>query len=371
MNDLQEVVSELEELGKVSKPAAASFSESFNRIVPVVEESLSIYSAGGGSSRPLNQLQVESRSGDDPYIRSSTIHFGRSLEAVYRYSLWRALAEETVVLAQGLRARGLSGRLSGLLRGWIMAVISAVGSPEVYELTRPLEILRDYSDQFKSAADSSEEMPAPEHDRDFTADVLAGRSREAGDVAAEVYRRKGSVDEVLTEVFYPALVEIGRRWRENIIGVAEEHAATAALRGAARRFFGSISAGERYGTPVAVTCVPGDEHELGAEIISLYLQSRGWRVFFMGHSLPDSEIMREIDRGGYRAVLLSVSMVRHLPAFEGTVGMIRDLKKEILIIAGGRALTRAGRVMEGIADAVAETPEGAHRILLKLEKTDA
>ena len=344
----EDLVKELKGVGKISPGAADSFSREFNRIVTVAEET-------------LNRGQV-----DSAYIRSSTIHFGRTLEAVFRYSLWEALIGEAEMMARGLTVRGLSGTLDSFLKTWIMAIMSAVGSPEVYELAGVLEILRARAELIESSAAEEEADSAAECDRDFMEYILAGRSSEAADRALSVYRQTGSLESTLSGVFYASLAEIGRRWRENVIGVAEEHAATSALRAAARAFFNSISRDSEFDLSAAVICVPGDEHELGAEIISLYLSSRGWKIYFVGRSLPEQEVIREVGRGGYDAILLSVSMVRHLPAFEKLVREIRERYPRVFIIAGGSALAAGSEVMRKAADDVAATPDQAHRILLKL-----
>jgi methanogenic corrinoid protein MtbC1 len=251
-----------------------------------------------------------------------------------------------------------------------MAIISAVRSPELYELTKPLEILRENAGILESLGSSGEYGPTPHHSG-FADSILAGRIDEAATLATQHYNKNGSVDKVLEELFYPTLGETGRRWRENLISVAEEHAATSALRTVATRFFDSLPSRREHQWPVVVTCVPGDEHELGAEILYRYLSAEGWRVYFIGRSSPEGEIIRELERREYGAILLSVSMIRHLPAFEKLTLKIREMRPEIRVIAGGGALAQAGAVMGELADATAKSPAGANRILSEWERSDA
>lgn len=339
----------LEELGPVSAEAARSYSRAFSRIRSVVEEKLAI-----------------DLPGDDEFVRSSSEHFGRSLEAVYAYSLWRALVLETAGLAAGLSSRGMSGRLSYLLRVWVLAVSSSVKPPELYELTGPLEILREHAGELEEAAVSMD-ADRPSCHSAFIEHILGGRIDDAAGEARSSLDRLGSVDSVLESVFYPALAEVGGRWRENSIGIAEEHAATAALRAAAHRFFDSVPSRKGHSMEVAVACVPGDEHDIGAEILALYLESAGWPVYFIGHSTPEAEMIREIERGGYGAVLLSVSMVRHLPSLERLAATIRERRPGIRIVSGGGALSLGAGVMDRVADATAATPADADRVLTEME----
>jgi len=336
----------LEELAPVSEGAVGSYSRAFPRILGVVEEKLSI-----------------DLPGEEEFIRSSSEHFGRSLEAVYAYSLWRALVFETAGLAAGLSSRGMSGRLSYLLRVWILAVSSSVKPPELYELTGPLEILREHAGELEEAADTDR----PSCHSAFIEHILGGKIDDAAGEARSSLDRLGSVDSVLESVFYPALAEVGSRWRENSIGIAEEHAATAALRAAAHRFFEFLPSSQGHSMEVAVACVPGDEHDIGAEILALYLESAGWPVYFIGRSTPEAEMIREIERGGYGAVLLSVSMVRHLPSLERLAATIRERRPGIRIVSGGGALSLGAGVMDRVADATAGTPKEADRVLTEME----
>jgi methanogenic corrinoid protein MtbC1 len=137
------------------------------------------------------------------------------------------------------------------------------------------------------------------------------------------------------------------------------------------RFFDSLPAVRRFDGAIAVTCVPGDEHELGAEILSRYLTIKGWNVYYIGRSSPEGEILREIKRGGYDTVLLSVSMIRHLPSFERLVSRLRMKFPDLTIIAGGGALSAAETVMRDIAGMTARTPTEAHELLAQAGEKDA
>lgn len=361
MSEFTGIVKRLEELGPVPASAIDLFAGAFPRVVAVVEDTYEITATRDEHAAAADEAV---------FLRSSAEHFGRSLEAVYRYGLWGALVGETAALAASFTSRNLSGRLSLLLRTWIMAIASGVRSPEVYALTRPLEILRGYADELEASAAPRPAEESPQGSSMIDA-LLGGRIDEAVALTRARYDRTRSVDDVLESIVFPVLVEIGARWVGNRISVAEEHAATAALRTAVHHFFDSLTAARLSGFTAAVACVPGDEHELGAEILARYLEFRGRPVYFIGHSAPGGEILREIERGGYAAVLLSVSMIRHLPSFERLVERLRARLPDITIIAGGSALAWAETVMRRIAGSTARTPAEVHGLLARMEGRDA
>lgn len=350
----------LESEARVSPEATELFSAAFNRIITVVEDG---YLVSLDSNEEVAAADVSL------FLRSGAENFGRSLEAVYRYGLWRALAAETYALAESFMSRGLSGRLSYLLKAWIMAISSGIRSPEVYSLVRPLEILRERAASFESEA-AARRATEP-RDNDVPDPVLEADVDRILDKAKNIYASGGSLDEVLGKFVYPVMSDIGRRWTRNSISVAGEHAATAAMRSAITRFFDSLPPAAADRSRVAVTCVPGDEHELSSEILSLYLERRGWRVFFIGHSSPEGEIVRQLKDGNYLAVLLSVSMIRHLPSFEKLAARLKNEFHGLGIIAGGGAVAVAEELMKSIAGATARSPAEAHRILAAMEGKDA
>jgi len=356
------IVKELEESGPVSKSAAERFGQAYSRILSVIEQTVELESENRQGERGTSQMAA--------LLRSNSDHFGRSLEAVYRYSLWGAMVDEAVSFALLLSKRELSGYLSLALKSWIIAITSSVRSPEVYQLTRPLEILRKYSSRIESAAEA-ELFTTFKYDHDFVEAILDGDAEQALSRTINHYRQSKTVEMVLKDLLYPAMAEIGTRWRKNSISVAQEHAATSTLRATAQRFFDSLPASRRDRPAVAIACVPGDEHELGAELTALYLASAGWRIYFIGRSAPEAEIIRELGRSDYFAVLLSVSMIRHLPAFERLVSRIRRLEKPPPVVAGGGALRQARSVMSEIADETAATLSEAREVLTRLEKEDA
>jgi methanogenic corrinoid protein MtbC1 len=361
---MDELIGELETTGSISSLAVNHYAAAFPRIISVVEEKLAIDLDSG------KRKGVSEASRDHDFIRSVSEHFGRSLEAVYRYGLWKGLVSEAIAMASGLASRQIGRRSTYIMQAWVLAITSAVRSPEVYELINPLEVLRGRIEEI--ARESSLDKEEHEVREDPFVDALL--ENRAGD-ALEIIRgdliRKGSLESTLEHYLYGALVEIGRRWQRNVIGVAEEHAATAALRKVSISFLDSVDHLPERVPYIASSCVPGDEHELGAEILSGYLSTRGWRIYFIGHSLPEDEIVWEIGRRDYSALLLSVSMIRHLPAMERLVSRLRERFPGLLIIAGGAALAAAPGIIGQLVDLTAGSLKEVNTLLEGLETGDA
>ena len=93
-----------------------------------------------------------------------------------------------------------------------------------------------------------------------------------------------TVDSLLADVVMPYLRELGDRWERDEVSVAQEHFASAVLRG---RLLG-LGRGWGLGVgPLAVlACAPGEYHDLGLIAFGLALRARGWRIVYLGTDAP-------------------------------------------------------------------------------------
>lgn len=157
-----------------------------------------------------------------------------------------------------------------------------------------------------------------------------------------------SLDAVLTDVVVPYLHDLGERWQRGDVSVAQEHFATALLRG---RLLGL---GRGWGTGLGPTallaCPPGERHDLGLIVFALVLRARGWRIVYLGPDTPIASIseaalaaqpavivLGAVDRERFaaqRAELLELARA-HVLALggAGTAGL--DLGEQVLVLPAG------------------------------------
>jgi len=162
---------------------------------------------------------------------------------------------------------------------------------------------------------------------------------EAGGVVASAVVAFRPFDFV-REVAAPLLVEVGARWQAGTLTVAQEHAASAILRGQ----LGDLlrAARPRPGAPTIVVTTPdGERHELGALCASVVAADAGARVVYLGPSTPDDAIAAAAART--RADVVAVSLVCLGGRSAGTIlsRLRRRLPAPVRLWAGGRALRSA------------------------------
>src|SRR5512133_216380 len=138
-----------------------------------------------------------------------------------------------------------------------------------------------------------------------------------------------TVDAVVSGVLLPVLNAIGTRWESGEISVAEEHFATALLRGR------MLALGRNWGAgrgPLAVlACPPGERHDLGLIAFGLVLRERGWRIALLGSDTPIGTIADLVARLGPAAVVLAA--VTPEP-FEAVADEIRNLARGTPVLIG-------------------------------------
>src|SRR5439155_7958282 len=108
-------------------------------------------------------------------------------------------------------------------------------------------------------------------------------------VAVELAAGGVDADGIAHELLRPVQVEAGRRWAHNEWGVAEERVTTRAATAALTLMDSARPRAEGHGHLV-VACVEEEEHELPARILAADLRSAGWRVSFLGESVPATEL---------------------------------------------------------------------------------
>ncbi len=139
-----------------------------------------------------------------------------------------------------------------------------------------------------------------------------------------------TVNTVASRVLLPVLHEIGTRWESGEVSVAEEHFATALLRGRMLALGRNWGAG---GGPLAVlACPPGEQHDLGLIAFGLVLRERGWRIALLGGDTPIETIADAVAKLAPNAVVLAA--VTREP-FEGVADQIRALTAATTVLIGG------------------------------------
>jgi methanogenic corrinoid protein MtbC1 len=143
---------------------------------------------------------------------------------------------------------------------------------------------------------------------------------------------------VLSHVIGPLVQRVGDGWQAGTLKVGHEHLASAVIRtflaNAARPFAVHASA------PMLVATTPsGQVHEIGAALVAAAAANKGWRITYLGPSLPAEEIASAALQSHARAVALSLVHPADDPQLPEELRRLQRLLPEsTTLIVGGAAV---------------------------------
>lgn len=142
---------------------------------------------------------------------------------------------------------------------------------------------------------------------------------------------------MLHHVICPLIESIGREWQAGNLRPAHEHVATSVIRELLMTPVpGSQTADSA--PEIIITTPSGEMHELGAMLAAASARDLGWKITYLGASLPIEEIAACARARKARAVALSVVYPEKCPITEDKLRRLRQLlPSEIEMLVGGRA----------------------------------
>jgi MerR family transcriptional regulator, light-induced transcriptional regulator len=222
----------------------------------------------------------------------------------------------------------------------------------------------------------------------LAAEHVGGTSASAQQTGAEVYRARSiaaasqldgdSVHatlmravvslrpvEFLDEVLMPLLQEVGELWHQGRLSPAQEHVVSMAARRVVSWLLDAYEA--PAGAPVVlVTTVAAEQHEFGALMVSVVALDMGWRVSYLGPSLPAVEIAVAALRVGAAVVAVSIVNTDDAAALREVTDVRAALPATVQVVVGGAGAATRRALLEG-SGAVVITEVEALREWLRLQ----
>lgn len=148
--------------------------------------------------------------------------------------------------------------------------------------------------------------------------------------------------ESVPEKFYqntiqPAMYEVGAKWEQGEISVAEEHLATALTQTVVASLQGRNQTLAKSRGRAIIASITGELHDLGARMVSHCFEADGWDVTFLGANLPLLDL-RNISKKNKPAFIgLSLAMPYYLHYVRKIVDTFKSDPElqEIPIMVGG------------------------------------
>ncbi|MBU9723981.1 MULTISPECIES: MerR family transcriptional regulator [Bacillaceae] len=146
-----------------------------------------------------------------------------------------------------------------------------------------------------------------------------------------------SIDKVVSDVIGKVLVQIGDKWYNQEITIAEEHFASSYLRSRLGTVIQSIP-NIGYMPKCVCVCTPGELHELGLLMFSIHLKQKGYDVIFLGSGIPKDDIEKVLLKVKPKVLFLSCTQHEKVASTLELASAVKDSNPDIQIGLGGRGM---------------------------------
>ena len=240
--------------------------------------------------------------------------------------------------------------------GLIMAIRTAGGhrlySPADVERIRQIktwQAQRLSLDEIRQRLAELDRLPAPA----TLADAFLGQAL-AGNLAA-AYQTIITADDLglplarlFAEVLQPALAEVGERWAQGQLLVAQEKEISELTRDLIADLSLRHARTATPGPALVAACVEGERHEIGLRMVCALLRAEGYAVHFLGADVAPRFLLEAVQLHRPAVILLAARLAPHLPAVKDAIDVVTTgLSPESPppIVVGGRAAAEQPEVL--------------------------
>ena len=211
--------------------------------------------------------------------------------------------------------------------------VGEVASLPLAELLRQLE-------KSRNAQRMRPSIPLVESMRRRFLDSIAAFDREESKKGVAGWPIALAPFELVTELVAPVLAEVGNRWQRGELSIAQEHAASALIRGLLSDVLTQLKPGRD--APVIVATTPSDEaHEMGALMAAVVAATAGARIVYLGPNLPSAETASAVKNTDAVAVMISVVCLDERLAARHLSELRKALPRQVALWVGGGSIQRS------------------------------
>jgi methanogenic corrinoid protein MtbC1 len=199
-------------------------------------------------------------------------------------------------------------------------------------------------------------MPEPLLTR-YLQPLLAGRRADCFALTRRALADGACPQDLLTEVVWPAMTQVDRLFREDLIDAAVENMATRINRTVADQLQAHLSQQPRNGKRALIHCVDAGREEIGAQIVTDLFQASGWDAYLIGAGVPRDEILKLTGKLCPNVFVLYGTPPSAVPEVRSLIGLIREIGvcATMQVVASGGVFNRADGLWQEVgADVFAD-----------------
>jgi methanogenic corrinoid protein MtbC1/DNA-binding XRE family transcriptional regulator len=200
--------------------------------------------------------------------------------------------------------------------------------------------------------------------------LIEGKESEATKIIKDAFDSGVTLNHIIEQIIIPLMARVGSLWEEGQISVAQEHYISNVMESFIGYLSKSINFQQHKPYSVLLMTPLSEDHVLPLKLASEYFKQKGWRVFYLGKSVPLKSLESIMQRESIDVVVVSVTMDFNLRSAEHLISTIRawKLNKRPIVMVGGNALKNDSTAKDFLkADMFVNRIEDMDRVIDRLE----
>ena len=327
----------ISELPEVSREATRDYVENTDRLIEIVNNDLK------------NRDYIEELIGNNSVQIMVDNHenHARFMANVFKLNNYEMLLDTIIWVYRTYRRHGFSYDYFPVeLKAWSRAVERELGSRSANQINEIYSFMLDNHERFVELAEKVKETGLENLSdavdgatEDFLDALLAGDSGKSLEIAQENVESQDDVGTFFEDVIRPVMYEVGARWENGSISVAEEHLASSIVSRVISSIYSRFVKFENTKGKAVVTAAANEFHEIGSRIIADSLELDGWDVDHLGVNTPTDDLLDLLMDRQPIFLGLSVAIPFNLDAAIETIERIKNRPelKDMKVLIGGKA----------------------------------
>ncbi|MBD3368739.1 hypothetical protein GF402_00060 [Candidatus Fermentibacteria bacterium] len=184
--------------------------------------------------------------------------------------------------------------------------------------------------------EEDEEEVKPSAEEELRRAILSGDRHAVGEISGKLLREKGMVPSRLIEAcLAPAMQRVGDLYARRKLFLPHLVASAEAAEALMEKIRPLLGESEAVKGTVVLASVKGDIHDIGKNLVALFLRNAGFRVVDLGRDVPSEEIVETASAENADLVALSALMSTTAPRMEEVIGLLRSRGLGARVMVGG------------------------------------
>lgn len=192
--------------------------------------------------------------------------------------------------------------------------------------------------------------------------VVEGEAGRVRRLIADALAKGYPAEKIIEKALLPALDLVGQRFRTSEVFIPEVLLASRAAKAGLYALRDQFQPHEKRKKQVRVLIgtVAGDMHDIGKNLVSMYLSAKGCEVINLGIDVPPEQFVWAVRQHKPDIVAMSALLTTTMPAMGETIDALKKakLRERVLVLVGGGPVTETFAEEIG-ADGYAYDAKGA------------